>query len=157
MGSYIYLDLIYPNAAMGTLSIEKMLDKYIPDPGKPGTNLTFKTFDFTSTVVYSYDKVNEYFTYGVMEKLNTLEGVGERFKDYTARLKQIIADEAEKTGETRGMVKVNDEIKEILDLFTQLRVNMVMYENDTLIFEEVTENEWLRYCWYYRQYDANNI
>jgi len=157
VGSYIYLDLIYPNAAMGTLSIEKMLDKYIPDPGKPGTNLTFKTFDFTSTVVYSYDKVNEYFTYGVMEKLNTLEGVGERFKDYTARLKQIIADEAEKTGETRGMVKVNDEIKEILDLFMQLRVNMVMYENDTLIFEEVTENEWLRYCWYYRQYDANNI
>lgn len=151
VGSFIYLDFIYANAAIGTLSIDAMLDRYLPDPNgsKP---FSFKTFDFSHVVGYTYLQNEGYYTYRELD----ISAVDDVYKDYTARLKEISAS-APKTGDTRGMVKVNDEIKQLLDLFTKLRVNSTYYQNEQLIFESVTDNEWLRYCWYFRQYDVNNI
>ena len=51
------------------------------------------------------------------------------------------------------MIKVDQEVVDVLMLYIEMRVNMVLNgATDSLL-----ENEWLRFCWYTRIYDANNV
>jgi len=81
------------------------------------------------------------------------------YKDYTEILKGYI-EAAPTEGEYKGLIKVNQELVDILSLFFELRINAIYAEiiNDLNVYaiEDALANEWLRFCWYNRTYDANN-
>lgn len=161
-GGYIYLDVKYANGVIGNKSITQMVDSYEIDPGDYISNLEHKMFDFTKRVMYRkyYDaEGNEYVDYapetdvtGWNDGLDT-----PKYVDSTARMKEIIAS-APASGEEAGFVRVDQELADILKLLIEMRLNS-MYVDDKgeiVEFDEVQDNEWLRFCWYYRLYDENN-
>lgn len=156
MGGYIYLDVKYATAAMGTISLESMLDRdLVINDGTKNIKLNFKTFDFGKAPVYEYE--NGVFTGGIYTD-SDISDLNPLYKDYTGRMREIVAN-APTSGDEAGFVRVDDEIKQIIELFSLLRNSSINYHKDLNAFEfdELLEDEWLRYCWYYRLYDQNNV
>lgn len=156
LGSYIYLDVRY--YVMGTLkTLNDLVDAYEQDPAtsKP---LSYKKFDFGKRVVYwqvtdeNGDTVYNYDPDYDMTRFNE-EGKDPVYKDYTDRLKYIIEHE----GDENGFVKADDEIVKILTMYFLMRNNdAYLDEDNNVVMEEPMPNEWLRFCWYYKTYDANS-
>ena len=164
-GSYIYLDVFgVHTGALGGVSIKKLVDMLVPDPD-PNDPLgreapDYKFFDFRYCVVYADESDDTGFLtslHSKKENLNSRNPI--LYQDYTDVLKGYI-DAAPTEGELKGMIKVNDELVKILTLYIELRLNMVFttYVNNEIKpnIEPALENEWLRFCWYYRKHDANN-
>lgn len=156
MGDYIYLDVKYPTTILPSISLEDFVDKNVTlrvqdeNGNDQVENLGFKQFDFRKRVVFTTEKVGDEYssTYDVIDTTVW----GEEYKDYTNRMKDIIQQGLNNTGDEEGLVKVNQEIVDILLLFIEMRVNS--YENGK--YEQAKENEWLRFCWYNKVYNAQN-
>ncbi len=147
-GDYIYLDVKYAcTTALGTIPIDRLVDKDVPDP-VDGTGLGYKFFDFRYRIAYTTaaDGTINY------NPNNDCTSLGEKYKDYTDIVKSYIAS-APTSGEYEGLVKVDQQLVDILKLYIEMRVNMLMDGE----IDSVMENEWLRFCWYNRTYDANNL
>ncbi len=157
MGDFIYLDVLNPTPVMGgRQSLSQLADAYLPDPiDKTGkTKLDYKVFDFRYRVTYYHDEADKTIVrYEPKHYLGYLNPEGkELYKDYTARVKELVAS-APAEGELKGLIKVTDEIVTILKLYIETRNNMAMDG----VYEPVLDNEWLRFCWYFRTYDAKNV
>ncbi len=140
-GDYIYLDFKYPSAIIYS-PLSTAIDLDMRSPVDNETSLGFKMFDFTKRIAYSTNSDGSS-SYRVI----TLEG-DEKYKDYTEILREYLAE----ANANDGLVKVDQQLVDILTLFFELRVNMLL---DNMC-EQALENEWLRFCWYNRVYDVNN-
>lgn len=154
-GGYIYLDVKYAINVLGERSLTDVVDSFVKDPAD-FSDLTYKAFDFRYRVAYitRTDSVGEEVIDYIpnFDMIENGDGDPTIYKDYTARLKEIIAA-APDSGEEEGLVRVTQEIVDILTLYIEMRNNALMdYE-----YELALENEWLRFCWYYRVYDQNNV
>lgn len=148
LGDFIYLDVKYANtAALGNIPLTRLVDKYVTDPGtfEP---LDYQIFDFRYMVTYTtaIGSTGDIINYTPKTDLASL---GEQYKNYTARMKEIIAT-APSSGEYEGLIKVDQEIADILSLFIETRLNMVL-DGKT---DAVLANEWLRFCWYNKTVSA---
>lgn len=156
--SYIYLDVKYPTSVT-TMSLTKLVDQKVKVP-EQDKYCDFMTFDFTKRIAYRYDQVgttDEYEYVGPVIDYDLTEpnhGIdGRNYKDYTDILKGYI----ERSKTTDGLVKVNDEIKDILTLLIETRINPLnVYDDGTIEYEMALDNEWLRLCWYYFTHNAQN-
>lgn len=147
-GDYIYLDVKYAcTTALGTIPIERLVEKQVPDPVDGDVGLGYKFFDFRYRVSY-ITAADGTINYNPKTDCTSL---GAQYKDYTDIVKGYIAS-APTSGEYEGLVKVNQEIVDILKLYIEMRVNMLLDGE----VDPVMENEWLRFCWYNRTYDENN-
>ena len=148
LGDFIYLDVKYANtAALSNIPISRLVNLYVTDP-KEFTDLDYHIFDFRYRVTYTATIGPEGEVYDYSPKTD-ITSLGEQYKDYTERLKQIIAT-APTSGEYEGLIKVDQEIVDILTLFVETRLNM-MVDGKT---DPVLENEWLRFCWYNKTVSA---
>lgn len=154
---YIYLDVKYPTSV--SLSFTTLADQKVKIPYEK-EYCEFNTFDFRYRIAYSY-KIN-----GGNEDPTLLGYVidydltqpnhgitGREYKDYTDIIKGYI----DQSKSTDGLVKVNDEIKDMLILFIETRINPLnVYDNGIIEYDKALDNEWLRLCWYYNTHNANN-
>lgn len=148
VGDFIYLSTKYADtAALSNIPLEKLVDKFVVDPGEIDENGRFLETDYQ---IFNFQYIVQYFensngitTYNPKVDISSLNP---DYKDYTARLKEIIAE-----ADSNGFVKVDQEIVDILLLFVSLRLNAT-YD----VINPAAENEWLRFCWYNRPYDENN-
>jgi hypothetical protein len=78
---------------------------------------------------------------------------GLEYKDYTDIMKGYI-QKADKD----GFVKVDEQLMKILQLFIESRNTMTIFDEDTntVDYDRALENEWLRFCWYYKEFSATN-
>lgn len=154
---YIYLDVKYPTSV--SMSFTNLVDQYVKIPYQD-EYCDFKSFDFRYRIAYSY-KLNGsnqdptllgyVIDYDLTKPNHGIEG--RDYKDYTAMVKGCI----EQSKTTDGLVKVNDEIKDMLILFIETRINALnVYDNGTIEYESAQDNEWLRLCWYYYTHSAQN-
>lgn len=168
MGGFIYLDVLNANTtALGTIPLYKLVNKFVQDPlydpeiqGYP--NLAYKYFDLRYCVMYyktTNDKGEEIDTYFDQIDLSTFDA--DIYKDYTEIMKNYI-DSAPTSGEYKGLIKVNQEIIDILSLYIELRVNGIWatkVEGDQITewsSDPALYNEWLRFCWYHKTYKAED-
>ncbi len=148
LGDFIYLDVKYANTiALSKIPLNKLVDKYETDP-KDFTDLDYHIFDFRYKVTYTVTIGPEGDVIDYSPKTD-LTSLGEQYKDYTARLKEIIAT-APTSGEYEGLIKVDQEIVDILKLFIETRLNTTLNGKT----DPVLENEWLRFCWYNKTVSA---
>lgn len=156
MGDYIYLDVLrVSTGALGNTPLNKLIDKYNYDP-KDYKALDYKMFDFRYAVVYYIqqdEEGNEIVNYDPKVDLTDVEIDGKKIaaKDYTEILRSYI-QEAPTEGDLKGFIKVNQELVDILSLYFELRLNAI-YDGQ---IEKALENEWLRFCWYYRTHNEAN-
>ncbi len=154
---FIYLDVKYPTSV--SLSFTTLADQKVKIPYQ-NEYCDFMSFDFRYRIAYSYklnggDADPTLLGYVIDYDLTTPNhGIADReYKDYTAILKGYI----EQSKATDGLVKVNEEIKDMLTLFIETRINALnVYDNGTIEYEKALDNEWLRLCWYYRTYNEQN-
>lgn len=157
-GDYLYISINQPVSILSNLKLKNVVDQYVKDPAFDETsqtypNLDYKLFDFRYRVVF-YQGDDKIVTRDPKFDL-TREGAtdtGRVYKDYTDRMKAIIASAGSETDNPYGLVKVTQEIVDILTLFIETRNNTAMNGE----VEPVLENEWLRFCWYNRTYNADN-
>ena len=143
---YIYLDVKYPTRISPTLSLTQLADQKLKIPTL-NAYCDYYTFDFRYTIAYTSTTNDEGTITNYTPKFDLVGcGIDRDFADYTAKIKEYIA------GADDGLVKVNDELVKILKLFIETRVNR--FENGE--YEEALDNEWLRFCWYYKTHDAQN-
>ena len=158
-GSYIYLDVLSVNTdALGGISLKNLVNIHVPNPEVPNGELDYLFFDFRYCVVYHVDVFDDGEIVTVKNNKERLDiRYGGRYKDYTAILQSYI-DAAPTSGDMKGLIKVNDELVEILKLYIELRLNAVYDSSSSLDLniELALDNEWLRFCWYYRKHDKNN-
>lgn len=152
-GDFIYLDVKYATTtALGTIPITRLVDKFVQDPGTR-KDLDYKFFDFRYRILYirNEDEAGEIINY---QPKTDWTQYGEQYKDYTETVKGWIA-----AADADGLVKVTQEIVDVMQLFVEMRTNAVYLDNATQKYEidKVLDNEWLRFCWYNRTYDSNNI
>ena len=171
MGDFIYLDVDRGNSmALFYTSIRELLDMKVRNPAPTGNDdkyLKYNYFDFTYSVVY--------FVVPDSDGIITYDGeldiskVDPKYKDYTEIMRGYV-NSAPTDGEMKGLIKVNDEIIEIMSLFIELRVNslnadvenveinedgyITSYDVANLKVEAALDNEWLRFCWYFHVYKA---
>ncbi len=151
MGDYIYLDVVgVSTGAVGGVPLNRLVDKFVSDP-KDYSALDYKMFDFRYTTVY-YDHTdengNEIVDYDPKVDITQYDA---RYKDYTDILKGYFED-APTDGEYKGLIKVDQQLVDILSLYVELRLNAIW---DGQV-EQALENEWLRFCWYNRTYSETN-
>lgn len=163
-GEYIYLDVLNANTtALGTIPLVRLVNKFVQDPliGEDGKvkDLDYKFFDFRYCVMYvtiTDDNGNKIDTYS--PKVDITEESA-KYKDYTDIMLEYI-NSAPKDGEYKGLIKVDQQLVDILSMFIELRVNGVWIEemnNNTITkwaVDPARENEWLRFCWYFHTYKA---
>lgn len=148
-GGYIYLDVKYPLTVSRGKAIKDLVDMNVVDPKDGKTPLVYKYFDFSKRVLF-FENADGSLDYDPEADISELN---EKFRDRTADVKALVTQGMANTGDEEGFVKVNDDVVEILLTYIETRNNMMLDgETDTLL-----DNEWLRFCWYYRQYDAQNI
>lgn len=150
-GDFIYLDLKYATTSLlSNFPMERLVDKYWQDPADY-SNLDYKFFDFRYRVLFirSGTEENEIINYNAKVEWSQY---GSQYKDYTATVKGWI--ESAKSND--GLLKVNQEVVDVLKLFIEMRINAVYFNNSTQQFEidPVLENEWLRFCWYNKTYGS---
>ncbi|MDE5562093.1 MAG: redoxin domain-containing protein [Clostridiales bacterium] len=154
---YIYLDVKYPTSV--SLSFTALAKQNVKVPYQ-NKYCDFGTFDFRYRIAYSYKYnganveptlLGYVVDYDLTQPNHGIEG--REYKDYTA----IVNGYIEQSKDTDGLVKVNDEIKDMLTLFIETRVNPLnVYDNGTIEYDKALDNEWLRLCWYYRVYNEQN-
>lgn len=153
LGSYIYFDVQYPTRITPNASIRTLAGQWLRDPGD-NTNLDYKVFDFRYRVAY-YSQIDdagdEVVNYNPKYDL-TKSGIDRDFIDYTAIIQEYIK------GAVNGLVKVDDRLIKIINLFIETRVNMLVDSDGdgVLEYEDALENEWLRFCWYNRTHNEQN-
>lgn len=169
-GDFIYLDVLRANTiALGTIPLYRLVDMYVQDPlldenGKV-VNLDYKFFDFRYCVVYYDQTSGEDTITNYIQKVDLAAHTGmDEFVDYTQQMKKYVDEAMSNTGDMRGLIKVNEELATIINMFVTLRVNGVWAEVEVASANEVTinelkfdsalQNEWLRFCWYYKTYEA---
>ena len=149
LGSYIYLDVEYATR-VNLIPFKDLVNKKDQNPEPPYADLTYNMFDFRYATLYYDEKEGDETTtyyqtgYDLTENAKDVDRV---FKDYTDDFKALIA-----TADENGLVKVNDELINILSMFIEVRVNNIW----NYVYEKALENEWLRFCWYYKTHDVNN-
>lgn len=153
---YIYLDVKYPTSV--SMSLTTLADQKVKIPYQT-EYCDFMSFDFRYRIAYSYklngDENPTLLGYVIDYDLTEPDhGRPDReYKDYTDIIKGYI----EQSKATDGLVKVNDEIKDMLTLFIETRINPLdVYDNGIIQYDKALDNEWLRLCWYYYTHDANN-
>ena len=151
IGDFIYVDVINISTLGKHLSLTALVDSYVKDPSD-GKNLSYKMFDFSKRIAFF--ETDDGLNYD--PELDITEW-GEQYKDYTDIIKAYIAS-APTSGEYKGLVKVDQQLVDILTLYVECRNNSLTYDKDGNVsdFDEVLDNEWLRFCWYNRLYDSNN-
>ncbi|MDE6200582.1 MAG: redoxin domain-containing protein [Clostridiales bacterium] len=149
LGSYIYLDVKYPSQVSPTLSIEQLVNQKLKVPTLD-EYCDYDVFNLQYRIAYYTDQDDENVVNYVAKFDLTQSGIDRDFKDYTQIMKDYIA--AAETGENAGLVKVDDDLVALLNLYIETRVNILM-DNE---YDEALENEWLRLCWYYKTHDAQN-
>lgn len=150
LGGFIYLDVKYPSQVSPTLSISQLVNQKLKIP-MMDEYCDYNVFDLRYRIAYYTNAEDEDIVNYVAKFDLTQSGIEDRdFADYTDTMKAYIA-KAE-TGENAGLVKVDDDLVALLNLYIETRVNMLM-DNQ---YEEALENEWLRFCWYYKTHDAQN-
>ncbi|MDE7394573.1 MAG: redoxin domain-containing protein [Clostridiales bacterium] len=147
LGSFIYLDVSEPTT-LTYVSLSVLSDQYMRDP-LDYSNLSYKSFDFRYRIAYYTVQTEDGIAATYYPALDLTQG-GEKYKDYTQIFKDYIADPDHQYGD--GLVKVNDDMVQILQLLIETRINMLL-DNQV---EPAFENEWLRFCWYERQYSSTN-
>ncbi len=148
LGDFIYLDFKYTTLGNIYNPLSIIIDQYVTDPLNSSKKL-YKVFDFTQVISYypnieidgDGNAVITSYSYDVID----LTSYGENYKDYTDVMKAY----CEEAMENDGMLKVTDELVEILTMYFYLRTDMV--ENDVL--PEPSSNEWLKFCWYNKTID----
>lgn len=152
-GDFIYLDVLNAGtSALGTVPLNKLIDKFVRNP-ETFADLDYKMFDFRYCIIYraGVDSSGaEIITYNAKVDISDKD---EAYKDYTEILRQYIED-APTEGEYKGLIKVNQELVDILTMYFELRQNSIF--NDIENKEPALENEWLRFCWYKRVYSQTN-
>ena len=149
---YIYLDVKYMTS-LTNFSVTALLDQELQDPYNSKTKLGYKVFDFRYAVNYIYaddGEGNLTFT-GNYQPHADLTDEGDQYIDYTQYLKDYIAN-PDNAGPEDGLIKVDQSIVDIFTIFIEIRPEGV--RNGKI--EPALTNEWLRFCWYYKTYDANN-
>lgn len=150
-GDYIYLDVTrVSSGALGSTPLNKLVDKYVRDPDT-FENLDYKTFDFRYCIAYYREVEGDSEIVNYNPKMDISELDPDKYKDYTAVMKAYI-ESAPTEGEYAGLIKVNQELVDIITLFFEVRVNAVWDGK----MEAALENEWLRLCWYNRTHNENN-
>lgn len=151
-GDYIYMDVIrVSSSALGNTPLNKKIDKFVLDP-KDFKELDYKVFDFRYCIAYYNEKGedgSEIINYNPKLDLSLLDS--DKYKDYTEIMRAYI-EAAPTEGEYKGLIKVNQELVDIISLFFEVRLNSVW--DDTM--EAALENEWLRLCWYNRTHNEAN-
>lgn len=151
MGDFIYLDVLNAStSALGTIPLSRLIDVYVTDPGDYSA-LDYKMFDFAYAVLYYSEIDSEGYEIVTYSPTVYIEPVDPRYTDYTEILREYISS-APTAGEYKGLIKVNQELVDILTLFFELRLNAIM--NGSI--EQALENEWLRFCWYNKTYSQPN-
>lgn len=170
-GNVIYLDLEYASTmALGYIPIKTLVDRYLDDPNqdddKEGVErLDYKFFDFRYRVVFYSTEVdgkkvlnyNDKVDMAAWAEENNIEGK-EKYKDCTDIVKGWIENQVTE-GEYAGMIPVTQEVVDVMMTFIEMRVNSMTLKQDTGEiddFDRVHANEWLRFCWYTRIYNAQN-
>lgn len=166
-GDFIYLNVHEKiDVAYSGMSIETLVDRFEYSPALDASGkhikLDYKAFDFRYRTLYWYDESTQYTTFNdkvdvVTEKTysllladsgwNVLGLTAEDFADYTAYMKGVIA-----SADSDNFVKVDEKLVKVLSLFIIMRKNSVTNGRT----EAILHNEWLRFCWYNRIYDAAN-
>ena len=148
LGEFIYMDFKYSSKGHIYYSLSDIINQYIMDPVNVSEKL-FKVFDFTQAVSYYVtgytEDGNEIYSYDVIDLTRREDP---KYKDYTDRMKELCA-EAMKND---GLLKVTDELVDIMSLYFPLRTDAI-YED---IIAASRENEWLKFCYYYKTIDENN-
>ncbi|MDE7373424.1 MAG: redoxin domain-containing protein, partial [Clostridia bacterium] len=152
LGSYIYIDVAYPTVISPKRTLAQLIDMNAQDP-YTNAFLDYGMFDFRYGVNYIYedDGKGGLVYNGQYDPKTNLTVLGEKYKDYTQYLKDYIANE-DNQGPENGLIKVDQSIVDILSMFFEIRINQ-LYNGQG---KAALPNEWLRLCWYYRTYDANN-
>lgn len=151
-GDYIYMDVtrVSSGALLGGLPLDKLVDKYVRDPAT-FEDLEYKYFDFRYGIAYfrevdaNGDEIVNY------DPEYDLTQSGDKYKDYTDIMKAYI-DAAPTEGEYAGLIKVDQDLVDIISLYFEVRVNAIWDD----VMEEALENEWLRLCWYNRTHNEAN-
>lgn len=153
VGDFIYLSTKYADtSALSNIPLKDLVDKFVVDINEFEDNGKYKELDYT---IFNFRYVIDYIIVSASDvryysKFDLVSQLGldpEIYKDYTARLKEIIA-----TADENGFVKVDQEIVDILTLFVTLRLNTTING----VIDHADANEWLRFCWYNRPVDENN-
>ena len=171
-GDYIYLDVT--NAATGALGtvdgltpLNELIDWFVTNPPyyndalNNERDLDYQTFDFRYCVMYynEYDKEGNVISTDYNPKVDITSADHPEYKDYTGILRKYI-EAAPTEGEYAGLIKVNQELVDILKLYIELRLNGVYAQINNGVneyeIESALENEWLRFCWYNRTYNEQN-
>ncbi|MCH5156001.1 MAG: redoxin domain-containing protein [Clostridiales bacterium] len=155
MGDFIYLDVKYPTRINPNASMSRLAELYVEDPEDGRKSLDYKMFDFRYTIAY-YSTIDvdgdEVVNFDPKFDLTKYGPTGREFKDYTDIFNGYVA-KAE-----NGLVKVDDQLMNILQLYIETRVNMLIDSDGDGVteYEAALENEWLRFCWYNRVHNAAN-
>ncbi|MDE6294186.1 MAG: redoxin domain-containing protein [Clostridiales bacterium] len=149
LGDFIYLDVKYPTQVSPTLSLSQLVTQNLKIPGQ-NEYCDYKVFDLRYRIAYYTDENDENIVNYIAKFDLTQSGINRDFADYTKTMQDYIA-KAE-TGENEGLVKVDDDLVKLLNLYIEARVNMLL-DNE---YEEALDNEWLRFCWYYKVHNAQN-
>lgn len=157
LGNFIYLDVEYPQIFGGMLSVKAAVNFWVKDPLDKSKEL-FKMYDFSKRIGYTVEHISEtesQFGYFVADitSWGTDDLWGLEYKDYTDIMKGYI-QKADKD----GFVKVDEQLMKILQLFIESRNTMTIFDEDTntVDYDRALENEWLRFCWYYKEFSATN-
>lgn len=146
-GDFIYLDLKYATTALlSNIPIERLVDRYWQDPADFSA-LDYKFFDFRYRVLFIRNGTGEDEIINYNPKVDWSQ-YGAQYKDYTATVKGWI-ESAKSNG---GLLKVNQEVVDVLKLFIEMRINAVYLSGSKYEIEPVLDNEWLRFCWYNKTY-----
>ncbi|MDE6302475.1 MAG: redoxin domain-containing protein [Clostridia bacterium] len=162
MGDYIYLNVLYRDEIWGTLSMDRLVDMYVPVQDGEGNILEtcdFKFFDFRKAVQYDdktyLDENGEEYVityYSIAELLPENGWDKDIYKDYTEYMRGKVNEAKAHTGREAGLVKVDEELVKVLNLYLKLIGDHIHNNN----LPRTLDNEWLRFCWYYKHFGENN-
>lgn len=155
LGDYIYVDFKYATPANTYNPLSQIINQYVVDPLDSDIKY-FKVFDFRKSIVYATVGYGEdglpIYNYAVDEVKNYDSEHAADYIDYTEKMRNYCEQALANTGREEGFVKANDELVKILTLYHCLRADSI-YDG---VMPKVIENEWLRFCWYYKTVDADH-
>lgn len=154
LGSFIYVDFKYPSFGNINSPLSQVINQYIVDP-LDYTKKLYKVFDYTQTIAYvttGGTEDNPVYDYAVCNPAIYDEENAADYIDYTDIMQAYCEKALSNTGKEEGFLKATDELVKILTMYHFLRTDSIVNG----VKPYVIENEWLRFCWYYRTVDAEN-
>lgn len=146
-GDFIYLDLKYATTTLlSRIPLTRLVTKKMQDP-KDFSDLDYNFFDFRYRVVFLGKETDEIINYDPKADWTKY---GAQYKDYTSVVEGWVAT----AQNNDGLIKVTQEVVDILKLFIEMRSNSAYLDGTNLKQDAVLENEWLRFCWYNKTYGA---